>query len=176
MSSLLGGLDLLIIIILVLLPWVLLFYIYNDAENRYGSGCMWVIIIILFGWLGIIAYFVMRYFFERPTTARRLGEQFPVDTSHMGRLGRGVMGRTGGTGAREQKTVFGKESPTAPEFRDYRAEELIDEGKYDEAEKYLREMAEIAKREGDAKRVTTYRYYYNRIVEFRKDTSGGSRK
>ena len=86
------------------------------------------------------------------------------------------MGQRGGTGAREQKTIFGKESPAAPEFHDYRAEELIKDGKYDEAQKYLLDMAEIAKRDGDAKRVTTYRYYYNRIEELRKGGKDGSRK
>ena len=167
MQGFMHGLDLFLVFIVFLLPVILLVYIYNDAEERYNSGCFWVIIIFFFSWFGIIYYFVMRYFFERKTTAQTLGEQFPIDTSHMGKFGRGIAGQSGPD--MSKKTVFGKENPDAPEFRDYHAEELIEEAKYDEAEKYLRDMAAIAKKDEDAKRITTYRYYFNRIQELKKE-------
>jgi hypothetical protein len=165
MHGFMHGLDLTLFIIISFLPLILLIYIYNDAEDKYSNGCMWAIIIIFTSWIGIILYFIMRYFFERSTTAKTLGDQFPIDTSHMGRFGHGIAGQSGPETGKQ--TVFGKENPDAHEFRDYHAEELIEEARYEDAEVYLREMAEIAKRDGDAKRVTTYRYYYNKIQELK---------
>ena len=164
-------LDLVLVFIVFLLPIIALIWIYNDAEERYNAGCLWVVVIVLFSWFGIIFYFLMRYFTRGGETSQSYESRFPTGGRDLGKLGRGVPGA---------HTYESREDnwPDAPEFRDYRAEELIDDGKYEEAETYLKDMAAMARKEGAEKRITTYRFYYGKLKELmaeRKRREEGTR-
>jgi len=162
--------DLVLVGVLFFAPLIFLVWIYNDADERYNSGCFWVVIILIFNWFGIIYYFVMRYFFERKYSVPTLDEKFPLHTSHLGKFGRGIIGKSD-RGSEDKKTMHGgPDWPDAPEFRDYHAEDLIEQRKFDEAEAYLRDMAKIARADDDEKRITTYRYYYKKMTDLRKET------
>lgn len=152
------AIDLTLVLLVFLLPLIALIWIYNDAEERYGEGCLWVIVILVFSWFGIIFYLLMRFFTRRGETSQSFESRFPTGGRDLGRLGRGVPGA---------QTYESREDkwPDAPEFRDYRAEELIDDEKFDEAEVYLKDMAAIARKEGNEKRITTYRFYYGKLKE-----------
>jgi len=160
--------DLVLVGVLFFAPLIFLVWIYNDADERYNSGCFWVIIILIFNWFGIIYYFVMRYFFERKYSVPTLDEKFPLHTSHLGKFGRGIIGKSD-RGSEDKKTMHGgPDWPDAPEFRDSHAEDLIEQRKFDEAEAYLRDMAKIARADDDEKRITTYRYYYKKMTDSRE--------
>lgn len=153
-----AAIDITTLIIFLLLPLIALIWIYNDAEDRYGEGCLWAIVVFIFGWLGIIFYLLMRIFTRRGETGRSFESRFPTGGRDLGKLGRGIPGAQSYE-SREDKW------PDAPEFRDYRAEELINDEEFDEAEAYLKDMAAIARKEGNEKRITTYRFYYGKLKE-----------
>jgi hypothetical protein len=48
------------VIVILILGLVAMFWVYQDAEKRGKTGCLWLLLISATGPLGIIAYFVLR--------------------------------------------------------------------------------------------------------------------
>ena len=56
-AILLGGSFL---ILILLIPILIAIWIYKDAEKRGKNGALWLIIVILTSWFGVIIWFVVR--------------------------------------------------------------------------------------------------------------------
>jgi hypothetical protein len=48
------------VLAILILGLVAMFWVYQDAEKRGKTGCLWLLLISATGPLGIIAYFVLR--------------------------------------------------------------------------------------------------------------------
>jgi hypothetical protein len=48
------------VLTILILGLVAMFWVYQDAEKRGKTGCIWLLLISATGPLGIIAYFVLR--------------------------------------------------------------------------------------------------------------------
>jgi hypothetical protein len=60
MDIALGGLCCIIILIPFIIGLVIAIWVYKDASKRGMSGALWLIIVILFGLLGLIIYLIVR--------------------------------------------------------------------------------------------------------------------
>ncbi|MEP0815206.1 MAG: hypothetical protein HRF49_11165 [bacterium] len=127
--------------------------------------------VIIFGLVGIVVLAVIISIASRPRRIIENGQDADIERIYAAnpwaqKFGQFTVDKKYSHSASDRK--YEERYPDAPEFRDYRAEDLLDERKYKEAEEYLRQMADIAKAEGNNRRLTTYRYYFGRLIEFRQ--------
>jgi hypothetical protein len=61
-----------LIYLLFLILWILIgIWVYKDAERRGKSGALWLIIVILLGWIGIIIWLIIRSPIKEKTVSRQ---------------------------------------------------------------------------------------------------------
>ena len=154
--------NIIILFIFGLLPLLLLFWIYGDAEENGQSGCLWVILVMIFSYPALIVYLLLFHgmpAMRRPSSPRR-DEDLQYRSMYRSEIS------DPGT---KYPNTWGEPSKmvSAPkgdaDFFDEELDKLIMAGKISEARKYMRDMISMAKEMGDSKGMANYKLYESRI-------------
>ncbi len=137
---------------------------YSLAESHNKNGCVWMVIVFIFGIWGFAIFII--YILVTGSQEKRARDQYG--------------GRPGTYGGRPPTTGYGGPSQPygAPQqmkveadtgFRDYELDDLIENGQLSEARKYLTDMLKMAKEMGDDKGYANYKQYEKRITAAASD-------
>jgi len=146
----------------MLLPLLLLFWIYNDAEEKEVGGCLWVLLVIVFGYIALIIYLLL--FHGLPAMRRPAGPRQNEDIQY-----RSMYRSEPSYSGPKYPNQWGEPSKMVSTaladgaFRDEELEKLISARKLTEARAYLRDMIKIAEEMGDRNGMANYKLYESRI-------------
>ena len=165
------GLTTLVIWLIGTLIWfAVLGWVYNDAEENGHGGCLWVLIVAIFGFLGLAIYLIFFHGFPSRSAGRRRpagrGEDLLVRSQYRG-------GGQAPSGQWEHTAPRPGALKADPGFRDEDLDRLIEQGKFTQAREYLRDMKKLAKEMDDATTLTNYSQYEERIARASRQSSGG---
>ena len=132
--------------ILYLCVWMFfLYYTYTKAEDQGRGGCLWVIIVLVFGPLGFAVFLFIS-----------LGD----DWAGRSRDRREYRPKPGVYGGYPKQTVPPLAKVKADQnFRDDHLDKLIDDGNVKQARDYLKGMIELAKEMNDTQGLANYEQY-----------------
>ena len=144
---------------LAMLGWV-----YNDATEKGHGGCIWLFLVFIFGFTGLIVYLI--FFHGMPAIgnyrATRRDEDLQYRSMYRSSISEPESRASGNT--------WGQTSPMLttpmgdPGFFDEELDRLIKSGKFTEARDYLTDMKSMAREMDDVKGLANYQQYDGRIT------------
>jgi len=147
----------------MLLVWaVVAIYVYSDAEKNDMPGCLWAVIVFLFGLLAFLIYLAIKY---SGASSRRQKDYYPKSG--------GVYGSAPPPSTQDPRASGYEPTKLDPDFRDEYLEGLIEDGKFSASRKYLREMIQMAREMNDEGGVRNYAQYE---VKINKAAMDGTRR
>jgi hypothetical protein len=167
---------LVVCIVIALLYCVVLFWACYDAMSRYefgcaGMGCIWPFLLITFP-PALPFYIFMRFYSDRRVSRRILlereleradAEKVPRFASDIHKLRYlAAADKAHGT-LYDPTTGAGMAAEGYPHFADSRAEALLSQRRFDEAQEYLLDLYTVAAKDGDVRGRDTYRHYLSQI-------------
>lgn len=158
-----------IIYLFSFLVWIaILFWVYSSAEDNFNSGCLWFIIVFIFGFLGLIVYLIVYISSRRASGHRAVDRNADLNVRAIYRNGSGPQSPSG---------QWGQSAPTSrgikpdPNFRDEDLDRLIEAGKLAEAREYLRDMKSLAREMNDTTTLNNYNQYDRKIATASRQSS-----
>jgi len=157
-----SGLNVIFMFIFGLLPLLLLFWIYNNAEENGHGGCLWVILVLIFGYAALAVYLI--FFSGLISNRQHRAPDRNEDLQY-----RSMYRTEPASAATQYSNVYGAASPmmSAPEtdldFSDEQLDKLIRNGKTKEARAHLNDMISIAKEMGNRQQAANYKKYESKV-------------
>lgn len=156
------GLTTIFAVIFFFLPILLLFWIYNNAEENGHGGCLWVILVLFFGYAALAVYliFFSGFISNRQTPGPKRNEDLKY---------RSMYRAEPASATSKFPNTYGEVSPMQSgvsadsSFQDETLERLIRNGRIKDARDHYNDMVSIAKEMGDRQQVANYKKYDSRI-------------
>jgi hypothetical protein len=139
----------------------ILLFLYTKAERIGMNGALWVLVGFFLPIPTLIVFLIITYNHE----AMRLGRD-------MEKRGERIL-KGSSIGMRPGQLTIPYEPPRN-DFKDVEIEQLIAEGDFDEARKYLLKMLKIAREVGDGQSESNFMLYEQRIEDAEKASKEGN--
>jgi len=160
MDSVFGIGYLVFTVLMFLLYIAVLGWVYSDAEDKGHMGCLWVLLCLILGPLGLIVYLL--FFHGFPATDHHQSPKREDDLKFRSMYrgdANGVplkQGESGQWGTKVPMKSLGKADET---FQDEELERLIRNEKLSEARVYLKDMQSLAREMNDSRGLVNYAKY-----------------
>ena len=152
--------------------WIaILFWVYNNAEENYNAGCLWTLVVLVFGFLGLVIYLIVMF------SPQRAPRHYAVDRNADFNVRAIYRDGTAASPGRPPSGQWGHPAGSSrglkpdPGFRDEDLDRLISSGRLSEAREYLRDMKSLAREMNDTTTLNNYSQYDQKIASASRQSS-----